>query len=65
MSEKCSNGVNVNPFVQQLHGESVPEAMEGDMLADSCLAYPTTDMSYKNTFRNQGEVYYLIRRLQK
>ena len=26
MSEECSNGVNVNPFVQQLHGESVPEA---------------------------------------
>ena len=43
----------------------ITEAMEGDMPADSCLAYPTTDMSYKNTFRNQGEVYYLIRRLQK
>ena len=50
MSEECSNGVNVNTLVQQLHGESVPEAVEGDVLADFCLANPSINMSYKNAF---------------
>ena len=59
MSEECSNGVNVNTLVLQLHSKSVPEAMEGDVLADSSLADPSGDMYCKDSFSNKGEYFTL------
>ena len=60
MSKKCSNGVNVNSFIQQLHGESMTKAVKGDVLMDSCLADPSINMSYKNAFCNHGGISFLL-----
>lgn len=57
MSEQGSNGVNVNTLVLQLHSKSVPEAMEGDVLADSSLADPSGDMCCKDAFCYHGEYF--------
>ena len=35
MSQKESNSWDIDTLVQQLHGEGVPEAVEGDMLVDT------------------------------
>ena len=55
MSEECSNGVNVNTLVQQLHCKSVPEAMEGDMLTDPSLPESSGDMCCNDAFCYYGE----------
>ena len=55
MSEECSNGVNVNTLVQQLHSKSMTKTVEGDVLSYSCLPEPYGDMYCKNAFSNYGE----------
>ena len=55
MSEECSNGVNVNPFVLQLHSKSMTKTVEGDVLSYSCLPEPSVDMYCKDAFCNHGE----------
>ena len=42
MSGKYSNGVYVNSFIKQLHGDGVMAAMKGDVFADSCLIQGNT-----------------------
>ena len=52
--EKC-DGRDIDTFVQQLHGEGVPEAVEGDVLVDTGRLYQKRDFAIENVRRKGRE----------
>lgn len=52
--EKC-DGRDIDTFVQQLHGEGVPEAVEGDVLVDTGSLYQKRDFAIENVRRKGRE----------
>jgi len=50
VTKKCGYGIYVNALIQQLHSKGMAETVEGDVLADFCLANPSFNVCYKNAF---------------
>ena len=55
MSQEEGNSRDIDTFVQQLHSESMPEAVEGDMFVDSGRLYQKRDFVIKNVRRKGRE----------
>ena len=53
MAEEECNRWNVDAFVKEPHSESMPEAVEGDMLVDTCSLNKLRDLVVKDG-RGQG-----------
>ena len=64
MAEEESNCRNIDSFVQEPHRKGVPEAVEGDMLADTCSRDELGDFMVEDVRRHGGEADWLIEFLE-
>ncbi len=55
MTQEESDGRDIDSLIQQLHGEGMPEAVEGDMLADTCSRDVLGDFMVEDVRRQGGE----------
>ena len=55
MSQEESDSRDIDTFVQQLHGEGVPVAMEGDVLVDTGSLYQKRDFVIEDVRRKGRE----------
>ena len=55
MSQEESDGRDIDTLVQQLHGEGVPEAVEGDVLVDADRLYQKRDFVIEDVWRKGRE----------
>ena len=55
MPQEESDGRDIDTLVQQLHSESMPEAVEGDMLVDTGRLYQKRDFAIENVRRKGRE----------
>ena len=55
VAEEERNRRNIDSFVQEPHRKGVPEAVEGDMLADTCSRDELGDYMAEDVRRQGGE----------
>ena len=55
VAEEERNRRNIDSFVQEPHRKGVPEAVEGDMLADTCSRDELGDNMAEDVRRQGGE----------
>ena len=55
MPQEESDSWDIDTFVQQLHGEGVPEAVEGDVLVDAGRLYQKWDFVIEDVRRKGRE----------
>lgn len=55
MTQDESDGRDIDTLVQQLHSESVPEAVESDMLVNTGRLYQKRDFAIENVRRKGRE----------